>query len=294
MKILMPILVATVVLFSCEKPPQTIIKAGAELICVDSSSKFTEGPASDAEGNVYFTDQPNNKILIWSVEEKLTTFSSDAGRSNGLYFDRNGDLLACADLDNELWAFRMNGSHKVILENYFGKRFNGPNDLWLDKKGGIYFTDPYYKRPYWKRGSKEMKEHVYYLDKDRKTPVRVADDLEKPNGLIGTPDNKYLYVADIKAKKTYRYKIKKDGWLGTKKFFAPMGSDGMTIDNKGNIYLTGKGVTVFDKKGKQIAHIGIPENWTANITFGGKNRDILYITSMTSLYAIKTKVKGVY
>ncbi len=273
---------------------QSIIAEGAELRQLATGFTFTEGPAVDKEGNIYFTDQPNNKILKWSVDEKLSTFSDEAGRSNGLYFDRNGDLLACADLSNEIWIFKMDGTHQVLVDNYFGKRFNGPNDLWLDKKGGIYFTDPFYKRPYWKRGPKEMKEHVYYLDENRTTSVRVADDLQQPNGLVGTPDNKYLYVADIRAKQTYRYKIKKDGWLSDKKVFAPMGSDGMTIDNKGNVYLTGKGVTVFNKKGEQIAHIGIPENWTANITFGGRNRDILFITSMTSLYAIQTKVKGVY
>lgn len=271
----------------------SIVEIGAQLKQVASNFQFTEGPALDKWGNVYFTDQPSNRILKWSTANKLTTFHSDAGRANGLYIDFNGDLLACADLNNELWTIRQDGTHTVILKDYEGKKFNGPNDLWLDKKGGIYFTDPYYKRPYWHRGDKEMEEHVYYLHPDRKTLIRVADDLEKPNGIIGTPNNKMLYVADIKANKTYRYKINKNGTLSNKTLFAPMGSDGMTIDNKGNVYLTGKGVTIFNKKGEQIGHIGIPEDWTANVTFGGRDQNILFITSMTSLYTIQTKVKGV-
>jgi gluconolactonase len=134
---------------------------------------------------------------------------------------------------------------------------------------------------------------VYYLAPDRKTITRVVDDLEQPNGIIGTPDGKTLYVTDIKGKNTYAYTIQEDGSLTGKRLFCEMGSDGMTIDNQGNVYLTGKGVFVFDKTGKQIDHIDIDEPWTANVSFGGKDMDYLFITASKGLYRLKTRVKGV-
>ena len=158
---------------------------------------------------------------------------------------------------------------------------------------GLYFTDPYYKRPYWKRGPKEMDECVYYLAPDNKTLTRVIDDMKQPNGIIGTPDGKLLYVADIGAGKTYRYRIQPDGSLKEKTLFCEMGSDGMTIDSEGNIYLTGKGVSVFDPAGKKIEQIEVPEAWTGNVCFGGKDRQTLFITASKSLYGLRMKVHGV-
>jgi gluconolactonase len=277
-----------------ESKKQGIIAAGAKVEKVAGGFKFTEGPAVDAEGNVYFTDQPNNRIHKWSVDGKLSIFHEEPGRANGLYFDKKGNLLACADLDNQLWSIDMKGKVTVLVKGYKGKKLNGPNDLWEDLKGGIYFTDPFYKRPYWNRGPMEQDgQHVYYLSPDRQEIIRVADDLVQPNGIIGTPDCKYLYVADIGAKKTYRYNINEDGTLSGKKLFCPMGSDGMTIDNEGNIYLTGRGVTVFNPAGEDIEHIDIDAGWTANVCFGGRDRHTLFITASESLFAIRMRVKGV-
>jgi gluconolactonase len=138
----------------------------------------------------------------------------------------------------------------------------------------------------------QQKQCVYYLTPDLKTVRLVADDLQQPNGIVGTPDGKTLYVADIRAGKTWVYSIGPDGTLTGKKLFCEMGSDGMTIDSKGNIYLTGKGVTVFDKTGRKLGNIAIPENWTANVCFGDKDLKSLFITASKSLYRIKLKVKG--
>jgi gluconolactonase len=121
----------------------------------------------------------------------------------------------------------------------------------------------------------------------------VINDLKQPNGIIGTPDGKTLYVADIKAGKTYKYLIQADGSLTGKTLFASMGSDGMTIDKKGNIYLTGKGVTVFNSKGEKIDHIPVDAGWTANVCFGGKEMKTLFITASESFYGLKMKVAGV-
>jgi gluconolactonase len=271
-----------------------IIAAGAKVEKLAGGFKFTEGPAVDTEGNVFFTDQPNNRIHKWSVDGKLSVFHEEPGRANGLYFDKKGNLLACADLDNQLWSIDIKGKVTVLVKGYKGKKLNGPNDLWEDPKGGIYFTDPFYKRPYWNRGPIEQDgQHVYYLYPDRKKLIRVTGDLVQPNGIIGTPDGKYLYVADIGAKKTYRYNINEDGTLSGKKLFCSMGSDGMTIDNEGNIYLTGRGVTVFNPAGENIEHIDIDAGWTANVCFGGRDRHTLFITASESLFAIRMRVKGV-
>ncbi len=273
--------------------PKGVTAPGAKLELLADGFKFTEGPATDREGNVYFTDQPNNTILKWSVDGKLSTFHESPGRANGLYFDEAGALWACADEKNELWKIAMDGTHRVILDNYDGKRLNGPNDLWIDAKGGIYFTDPFYKRPYWNRGPKEQDgEHVYYLAPDHKTLTRVVEDLKQPNGIIGASDGKTLYVADIGAGKTYAYAIQDDATLTNKRLIAPMGSDGMTLDHEGNLYLTGKGVTVFNPRGEQIDHIDVPKGWTANVTFGGKDRQTLFITAQDSLFAIRMRVRG--
>jgi gluconolactonase len=271
-----------------------IIAPGAQLEKLSGDFKFTEGPATDAEGNVYFTDQPNDRILKWSTDGKLSTFMQPCGRSNGLCFDAAGNLWACADEKNELWRIDPMGKVTVVVKNYQGKLLNGPNDVWLRPDGGLYFTDPYYKRDYWKRGPKEQDvEGVYYLAPDHVTLTLVAKDLQQPNGIIGTPDGKTLYVSDIKGNKTHVYDIRADGSLFNKRLFCELGSDGMTIDNEGNVYLTGKGVTVFDRTGKRIEHIDVAEPWTANVCFGGKDRQTLFITASKSLYALRMRVKGV-
>jgi len=276
--------------FAAEKK---IIAEGATLEKLAGDFSFTEGPACDHDGNVFFTDQPNDRILKWSLDGKLSTYLQPSGRANGLCFDRKGNLWACADEKNEMWCIDPSGKKTVVVKDYQGKLLNGPNDVWVQADGGVYFTDPYYQRPYWNRGPKEMAECVYHISPDRKNVVRVIDDLKQPNGIIGTPDGKTLYVADIGGNKTFKYLIQKDGSLTDKTLFCEKGSDGMTIDSEGNIYITGKGVFVFDKTGKQIEHIDIPEQWTANVCFGGKDRHTLFITASKSLYGMKMNVKGV-
>jgi gluconolactonase len=271
-----------------------ILEPDAKLEKLSGEFEFTEGPASDAEGNVFFTDQPNDRIMKWSVNGELSTFMQPCGRSNGLCFDSQGYLWACADEKNQLWRIDHQKNVTVLVKDYEGKLLNGPNDIWIAPNGGAYFTDPFYKREYWNRGPMEQDcQGVYYLAPDRKTLLRVIDDLAQPNGIIGTPDGKTLYVADIRARKTYSYTIQDDGTLTNKTLFCEMGSDGMTIDNEGNIYLTGKGVMVFDKSGNQVAHIAVDEPWTANVCFGGNDRRSLFITASKGLYMIRTRVKGV-
>src|SRR5208283_4015343 len=159
-----------------------IIAPGAKLTVLAGGFDFTEGPAADAEGNVFFTDQPNDRIMKWSTDGKLTEFMKPCGRSNGLCFDAKGNLWACADEKNEMWIIDPAKKVTVVVKDFEGKLLNGPNDVWLRPDGGLYFTDPYYKRPYWKRGPKEMGECVYFLAPDYKTLTRVIDDMKQPNG----------------------------------------------------------------------------------------------------------------
>ena len=233
--------------------------------------------------------------MVWSISGKLSVFMQPSGRSNGLSFDKNDNLWACADNKNELWCISPDKKISVILSKYKNSPLNGPNDLWIAPNGGVYFTDPYYKRSWWDHDTMpQVCQAVYYLEPAHKTFTRVIDDLVQPNGIVGTPDGKSLFVADIGGNKTWVYSINEDGSLGNKKLFCEMGSDGMTIDVAGNIYLTGTGVTIFDRNGILTGNIPVPENWTANVCFGGEDMKSLFITASKSLYRIRTLIKGAY
>jgi gluconolactonase len=273
-----------------------ILAPGTKLVLIDSNFKFTEGPATDKKGNVFFTDQPNDNIWKYDVDGKLSLFMHGAKRSNGMYFDAKGNLITCADEHDELISIAPNKKITVLVKDYDGHILNGPNDLWIDRKGGIYITDPYYQRDYWTRTKPDSAlggDKLYYLLPNKKLLIRVDSTVIKPNGIVGTPDNKYLYVADMGNWKTYRYNINDDGSLSNKTLFANEASDGMTIDDHGNIYLTNNGVTVYNAQGEKIEHIEVPEKWTANVCFSGKDKNVLFITASKSVYIMHTLVKGV-
>jgi len=252
---------------------------------------FTEGPASDSQGNVYFTDIPENKIYKLTPERKLETLIKNSGNANGLYFDKKGNLIACQTRQARIVSITMGaedfGKITVLADTYDGKVFNATNDLWIDPEGGVYFTDPRYG------GANEEQdgEHVYYILPDRSKVIRVIDDMVRPNGIIGTPDGKKLYVADPGADKTYKYTINPDGTLSNKKLFAEEGSDGMTIDGEGNIYITSDAVKVYNKQGELIESINVPER-PSNVCFAGKDNRTLFITARTSIYSIRMRVSG--
>ena len=276
----------------------SVVAAGAEVKKLAGGFRFTEGPAADAESNIFFTDIPNNRIYKWSlpapvvaqaqVDGKLSTFRENTGGANGLFFDKAGNLVVCEMGNGRLVSIDMDGKLTVLADKYDNKPFNSLNDLWIEAKGGIYFTDPRYGR---RDNLPQDGEHVYYLSADGKKLIRVIDDMVRPNGLIGTADGKVLYVADPGANETYVYRIKKDGTLSDKKLFATEGSDGMTIDNEGNIYLTTSVVAVYNSGGEKIETIVVPER-PSNVCFGGKDKRTLFITARTSLYSVRMRVKG--
>ena len=265
-----------------------LVAPGAKPVKLAGGFKFTEGPAVAANGDVYFTDIPNNQIHKWSVaDRKLSTFAEDTNGANGLFFAEDGSLYACQGLAKRVTAYTSDGSDSNSLaKRYGGNKFNKPNDLWIDGKGGVYFSDPNY-------GNTEHTqdgEHVYYIPPGGEV-IRVADGFKRPNGLVGTPDDSTLYIADIGDKKIYRYTIQSDGTLKDKKLFCESGSDGMTLDRQGNVYLTAGSVKVFDPKGGQIANLKFNESQT-NVVFASKARKTLYVTTRPGIYSLEMAVSG--
>jgi len=275
--------------------PSRVRAPGAAVEKAAGGFIFTEGPTSDDAGNLYFVDQNNNKILEYDTAGVLSTFLEPSNYSNGLSYDGKGHLIAAADEKNELWSIDLATKQTTVLvSGYEGKLLNGPNDIFVHPPTGrIYFTDPYYQRSWWNRGPKESPETVYVYSPPDRSVKRVIDDMMQPNGIIGTPDGKTLYVADIRGRKTFAYEFNADGTLTNKRLFCEFGSDGMTIDSEGNLYLTtGGAVQVFDKTGARVETIAVPEGPT-NVAFAGRDRQTLFITARTSLYSVRMRVRGV-
>lgn len=272
----------------------TIIAPGTVAKKLAGGFKFTEGATVNAAGELFFVDQPNNKILRWHEGEGLRVFMAPSGYANGMCFTADGTLLVCADERTELWAVTPDGQITVLVNSFNGKMLNGPNDVWPHPNNqGCYLTDPFYRRSWWSHvPMPQPGQHVYYLAYDG-TLTQLTDDLKQPNGIVGSADGTTLYVADIGDRKTYRYTIAGAGKLTERRLFCEMGSDGMTLDSQGNVYLTGKGVHVFDKNGAKLGVIEIPEDWCGNVAIGGPDKQTLFITASTGLYAVPLKVKGI-
>ncbi len=273
-----------------------VIADGATLQLVVADCKFTEGPAADADGNVYFTDQPNNRIVRVGVDGGIADFLKPSGRSNGMFFAPGGKLIACADEQNQMWEIDVtDGSHKVLFGMYSDVRLNGPNDVWVHPSGVMYFTDPFYKRQWWEHSAAPQEvQALYRVAKDGATIEREREPFKQPNGIVGDAKRGLLFVADIGDKKTYSYPIEADGTLGMRTLFCNEGSDGMTLDNAGNLYLTGKlGVSVFQADGTKMGVIEVAKNWTANVCFGGADHQTLFITASDSVYSIAMKTRGI-
>ncbi|HEX6984671.1 MAG TPA: SMP-30/gluconolactonase/LRE family protein, partial [Planctomycetaceae bacterium] len=263
---------------------------------VHGGLQFTEGPAWDGQGLLYFTDIPADRIHK-TDGQKLEVFVEPAGHCNGLMIDAAGTVYACS-MDGALVSFDAKTGEKTVLAGeYEGKRFNAPNDLVIDRAGGVYFTDPRFRAPEpWPQGI----EAVYYRDANG-TVTRVIDGLNQkaPNGVILSPDEKTLYVVCSMQAEVMAYPVEAPGKLGEGKAFASLkqrtggsgsgpgsGGDGLTVDAKGNLYITsGLGVQVFSPEGKLLGVIELPEQ-PANVTFGGPDRKTLYATARTSLYAV--------
>ena len=291
MKLMLSAVTASVIMLSV--PPvhaqeDSLVEPDATVVRLAGNFGFTEGPAADADGNVYFTDIPTERILKWSPGEGVTVFREFSGGANGLRVDRDGRLVVCEMGNRQITMIDMQGNVTVLADRFEGNRFNSPNDLWIDPRGGIYFSDPRYGAT----DDQEIKGyHVYYITPDRTMVRRVIDDLTSPNGIIGTPDGSRLYVADNAAGRTWVYTPQRDGSLTNKRLFASQGADGMTMDERGNLYLTGQDISIYSPDGIQIGSIAVREV-PANLAFGGRGGKTLFITARTSLYAVRMTVTG--
>jgi gluconolactonase len=323
------------------EPLPSPVATGEQPVRLAAGMLFTEGCTSDGDGNVFFVDQNNNRILKYSFDNtskdlakgKLEVFLQPSNYANGMTFDNDGNLIACADEKNELWLIRApfpplpataavpnqlepaplstepapkpeglkpsDLKIDVLIKDFQGKPLNGPNDVFVVPKGplagGMYLTDPLYPRKWWTdrpggAGMQQPGRYVYFLSPDHKTLTPVITDFMMPNGIIGTPDGKTLYVSDINGRKTWSYAINDDGTLKDKTLFCDAGSDGMTIDDEGYIYITSGGLKIFDKNGQQVAQFRMP---AANVCFAGKDKSILFICAGKEIYALKMRTHGV-
>jgi gluconolactonase len=290
-------------------------KAKPEVV---STVAFTEGPAYHADGSVYFTDTSNDRIMRSAPgagpgsRRALEVYRQPSGRANGLVFDLEGRLVACEGGSRRVTRTEADGSITVLAGSYQGKRFNSPNDIDVDARGRLYFTDPRYGD---RTGMELDKEAVYRIDPDGKV-TRVIDDLERPNGIAVSPDQKTLYVVDNNngaggSRKVCAYELRADGSTGNRRvihdFGASRGGDGMCLDSRGNLYVTAglntpnlptesgpakAGVYVFSPAGKQLGYIPIPEDAVTNCTFGDPDLKTLYITAGKTLFRIRLNIQG--
>jgi gluconolactonase len=250
--------------------------------------QFTEGPAADLQGNVYFTDVRASRIYRWSaIDGSICLFREGTGGANGLYFEPGGSLVMCQGEAGRIASIDLAGRLSVLADQYGGKPFNRPNDLWCDPQGGVYFSDPLYGRGEVIQGG----EHVYYIAPDRSAVTRVVEDMVRPNGLIGAPDGRTLYITDAGGRKSWRYAVAEDGSLSDKTLLCEVGADGMTLDARGNVYLCEEGVVVCSPVGERLVTLVIPERPT-NCCFAGADRKTLFVTARTTVWTLQMAVTG--
>jgi gluconolactonase len=264
---------------------------------VHSGFTFTEGPAADRNGNLYFSDIPANRIHKVDASGAVSTFREGSNAANGLIVNAAGEIVACEG-KGQVVAISADGKdRRVLVERHDGARFNAPNDLVLDKAGGVYFTDPYFGAP---SPLPQKVQAVYYADKTGKA-TRLVDDLRSPNGIILSPDEKTLYVVPYDQAEVMAYPIESPGQIGAGRVFCTLeqpqgqvgrGGDGLTVDERGNLYITSPtGLQVYSPDGKLLGTIKVPGTLT-NATFGGPDGKTLYITGGPNVYAAPMSVKG--
>jgi gluconolactonase len=268
-----------------------------KIVKLHTGFKFTEGPAADKDGSVYFSDIPSERIHKVDKAGKLSTFREKSNRANGLMVNAKGEVVAC-EMAGRVVAISPDGKNvRVLADKYDGKQFNAPNDLVLDKVGGVYFTDPSFGAP---MPLPQGKTGVYYIAADGKV-TRIIDDLKQPNGVKLSPDEQTLYVIPTGPAEMMAYPIEGPGKIGKGRVFCTLqgkdgkkgdGGDGCTIDTKGNLYVTSSiGIQVFDPTGKFLGSIAFPEQ-PANVTFGGTDMKTLYVTARSSLYTAPMEAAG--
>ncbi len=298
-------------------PPQTTQPATATCIA------FTEGPAVDADGTVYFSDIINNRIMRMSVDGTRSAFREPSHRTNGQAFDLQGRLLHCEGAEFGPGGGRRitrtnlkTGQYETLTDRFDGKRYNSPNDICVDGQGRVFFTDPCY----WEPGRKEMEmdiEGVYRIDLDsRVTRILEQPAIQRPNGLAASQDGRKLYVIDSCPipggnRKVWSFDLDVAGNPSNQQLiwdFAPgRGGDGMRLDMEGNLYVAAginhprhsnetddvpTGIYVISQGGQMLGRIPIPEDVITNLAFGGSDGRTIYVTAGKTLFTARVGISG--
>jgi gluconolactonase len=279
----------------------SIIEPGAKVTKLAGDMGFTEGPVwLPKEKKLIFSDIDNSRLMQWSEEGGLSVYRQSE-KANGNILDLQGRIISCQHDGRNVIRIESDGNTTVLADRFEGKRFNSPNDAAVRADGTLWFTDP----PWGLEGPPEIPGHwVYRLDPANGKIEAIIKDLAMPNGIVFSPDETRLYVADTGGDKrnpdsrlhdlapgVHCYEVKTDGSLGKEIFRTDKGSDGMAVDIQGNIFTTWGNVLVIDADGKEAAEIAVPEN-PANVCFGGDDYRTLFITARTSLYSIRVKYPG--
>jgi gluconolactonase len=284
-----------------------LVAEDAEVERLATGFTFTEGPVWNGEGQyLLFSDMPGDVRRRWSEADGVEEIMRPSNKCNGMVYDAHGNLLVCEHVTSSLVREYPDGRRETIASHYQGKELNSPNDVITKSDGSIYFSDPWYGRMpvFGEERERELGfQGVYRIPPGGGEPELVVDEdeFEQPNGLCFSPDESLLYINDTPRAHIKVFDVEADGSLSNgRMFFEGIGSgvieegipDGMKIDERGNVYVTGPGgVWVIDAQGEQLGLIEVPEN-VGNITFGGPEWKQLYMPSSTSLYRVQLKVAG--
>jgi len=285
-----------------------LVDEDAELEQLGTGFTFTEGPLWNPDGFLLFSDMPGDVRRRWDESGGVTELASPSNKGNGMTFDLEGRLLVCEHVTSSLVRMDPDGSgsgREVLATHYEGSELNSPNDVVVSSDGAIYFTDPTYGRMPGFGVEREQDldvQGVYRIAPEGGDPQLLIDDFAQPNGLCFTADEKTLYINDTDHAHIRAFDVADDGTISGGRVFAEnIGTgdlesgelvDGMKLDERGNVYVTGpKGVWVFDPDGRHLGVIEVPEN-VGNVNWGGPDWSWLFIPASTSMYRIKCNVAG--
>lgn len=270
----------------------SLIKPGAQLTRLANGFRIAQGPTVDTRGDVTFSDLYHDRILKWDfAASALSLVRQQSGGPDGLFFEADGSLLVCELIGRRFARLRPSGEYEIIADQFEGTPLTGPNDVYVDDAGGIYFSDSY-------PGSRitDKPSHcVYYLAPGETKLQRIIDNHYKTKGIHLSPDGQWIYLADYGGRKVYRHRLLAPGQLGPPERFVDTRCGGLTIDERGNVYLSTvddrKGILVYAPDGRLVGQIPFPEP-TTNAVFGGPDRDQLIVTTFKSIFALPMSVKG--
>ena len=275
---------------------QNVVAKGETVQLVKEGFAFTEGPVPTADGGLYFSDLlTSDRIHRLAPNGEITVVREQANSAGGLALNRAGEIFAVETNAKRITQFA-NGKVTVLTEGSPDKPLLAPNDLFLDSKGGVYFTDP---------GPRPVVAgrivYVYYLAAGARQPVMLDDKIVRPNGIILTTDGKTLLVDDTVGETIFAYDVQPDGTVKNKRPFAKLndipsgqnsGGDGMALDRDNRLYVASlTGVQVFDKSGRYLGTIPVPRQ-PSNVAFSGPDKKTLFITAREGLYKLRMLSQG--